>query len=82
MTTSPQRFPYKALVSASRTQSLMPVLPLAIAHLATVQIEGLVDSGSSMNWIPHSVGLQLGFMRSCQGVAVLLEAFEVRRRQP
>jgi hypothetical protein len=41
--------------------ALLPLLPLRLSHLGrTVTVDGLVDSGSSVNVLPFAVGQQLG----------------------
>lgn len=74
MTSSkPQRFDYTAAPDISGLQTGMPVLPITLSyqeHFLTV--EGLVDSGSTVNVLPYDVGLQLGLDWEEQQVPVPL----------
>ncbi len=69
-----QRFPYSRRDPADLTQSPMPFLPITLRGAATTQIQalGLVDSGATMNVMPHSLGLQLGFVWEAQTVVAAL----------
>jgi hypothetical protein len=59
--TTPARFPYVAMQSALRGASQMPMLPLTLAGDVTQQsVTALLDTGSPVNVLPHSVGLALG----------------------
>lgn len=52
------RFPYTGLDSRSTTP--MPRLGMTLAYRRqTVEIMGLIDSGSTVNVLPYSVGLDL-----------------------
>jgi len=55
----PARFPYTPVGSTSA--GLMPRLALTLSHgWRTLDIIGLVDSGSAVNVLPHSIGTALG----------------------
>lgn len=55
------RVPYSGIGNSSQEISLMPRLPLRL-HLGNrfVEVNGLVDSGASVNVIPYSIGAELG----------------------
>jgi len=69
-----QRFPYSRRDPADLIQSPMPFLPLLLRGAAPLQIQALapVDSGSTMNVMPHSLGLQLGFVWDAQPIVAAL----------
>lgn len=65
------RFPYSSIDNNPAT--LMPRLPLTL-KLAdkSIEVSGLIDSGSTINVIPYEVGLTLGAIWEHQEVAVPL----------
>ena len=75
------RFPYTGLDSRSTT--LMPRLGMTLAyHKRSVEVIGLVDSGSTVNVLPYSVGLGLQAIWENQpvipGLVGSLRSVEVR----
>jgi hypothetical protein len=69
-----QRFPYSRRDPADLSLSLMPFLTLTLRGpaAATVQAAALVDCGSTMNVMPHSLGLRLGFVWEDQPIVAAL----------
>jgi len=65
------RFPYSSLDGGPAT--LMPRLELTLRlKQRSVQVVALIDSGSSVNVLPYSLGLALGALWENQTVAVPL----------
>lgn len=55
----PVRFPYVGAETASR----LPYLPITLHHEAhSVAVSGLLDTGSTVNVLPHPIGLELGLV--------------------
>lgn len=50
----------------------MPIVAARITLLQTIAVDCLIDSGASINVLPHSVGLQIGAVWSQQTVRVPL----------
>ena len=51
----------------------MPVLPITLSYQKrSLMVEGLVDSGSTVNVLPYDIGLQLGLDWETQRVPVPL----------
>ena len=61
--TTPVRFAY-AHPEASRAEgSLLAYLPITLRHdIHVLTVTGLLDTGSTVNVLPYSLGLQLGFV--------------------
>src|SRR5476649_135555 len=72
MSVSPQQFSYVSRNPTLGSASLAPMLPLALTAGQTVSALGLVDSGSAISVLPHSIGLQLGLDWSRQTKSVRL----------
>lgn len=60
MTVAPVQFPYVQRTLASRSVSLVPMLPLVLNGSKSVHTHGLLDTGAALNVLPYSVGLSLG----------------------
>ncbi|MFQ5859374.1 MAG: aspartyl protease family protein [Anaerolineae bacterium] len=61
--TTPARFPYAAAESGRPDASLLAYLPITLRHQGhSVPVSGLLDTGSTVNVLPYSVGLQLGLV--------------------
>lgn len=61
--TSPARFPYVSAESGRPEASLLAYLPITLSHEShSVPVSGLLDTGSTVNVLPYSVGLQLGLV--------------------
>jgi len=69
----PQRFDYTAAPDIPGLQTGMPVLPITLNYQEhSLTVEGLVDSGSTVNVLPYDIGLQLGLDWEIQRVSVTL----------
>ena len=56
-----QRFPFVEARDALGSIDAVPQLPLTLYYRnSAVEVSGLLDTGSSVNVLPHSVGIQLG----------------------
>jgi hypothetical protein len=67
-----EQFPYVARDPSVGHASLAPMLPLTLVGGETVTTIGLVDSGATINVLPYSLGVQLGFDWSQQTKSVEL----------
>lgn len=67
------RFPYLDAVPNQSGASLMPFLPLTLAHDGRqVAASGLLDTGAATNVLPFSVGERLGLIWEVQRVPIVL----------
>ena len=55
-----QRFRYKQPSLTSGLTQPMPYLPIGLALKQSVTVDALLDTGSPVSVIPHTLGLQLG----------------------
>ena len=56
-----QRYPYKLINRRLGMSGHMPYLPLTLrTETASISVEGLLDTGASVNVLSYEVGLQLG----------------------
>ena len=56
-----QRFPFVEAREALGSIDALPQLPLTLYYRnSAVEVSGLLDTGSSVNVLPYSVGIQLG----------------------
>jgi hypothetical protein len=54
-----QRFPYKIIDSSLGMVDRMPYLPLTLAYKGhSLNVEGLLDTGASVNVLPYEIGTQ------------------------
>jgi hypothetical protein len=61
VTMQPERFPFLARGSHAGPLDLLPYLPLVLSSgKNAASVLGLVDSGATINVLPHQVGLDLG----------------------
>lgn len=68
-----QRFPYKIIDSGLVLVDRMPYLPLTISFDdQSLNTEGLLDTGASVNVLPYELGLQLGLIWENETLSVLL----------
>ena len=69
----PKRFPYVEADPMLGPASALPYAPITL-HLSdrSVQVSGLIDSGSTLNVLPFDVGIQLGAVWDEQSVPVRL----------
>ena len=70
----PARFPYLPVVSKRGEAVPMPLLPLELrlGDGLPVRVQGLLDSGATVNVLPFSLGLRLGAVWVDQKTAVTL----------
>lgn len=67
------RFPYLDAMPSHPEASLMPFLPLTLAHGGRqVAASGLLDTGAAANVLPFSVGESLGLIWEAQRVPIVL----------
>jgi Aspartyl protease len=58
-----QRFPYRIINSSLGLADRMPYLPLTLSlNGQSLNAEGLLDTGASVNVLPYELGLQLGLV--------------------
>jgi hypothetical protein len=70
---APVQFPYTDKHPALPGSGLMPFLPLTLTRDShSVTVEGLLDTGATINVLPYAVGLQLGADWDSQTVVVRL----------
>jgi hypothetical protein len=68
-----QRFPYKIIDSSLGMVDRMPYLPLTLSlDGQSLNTEGLLDTGASVNVLPYELGLQLGLIWENETLSVML----------
>ena len=68
-----QRFPYKIIDSSLGMVDRMPYLPLTLSFNGqSLNAEGLLDTGASVNVLPYELGLQLGLIWENETLSVVL----------
>lgn len=68
-----QRFSYKIIDSSLSMVDQMPYLPLTLSlDGQSLNTEGLLDTGASVNVLPYELGLQLGLTWEDETLSVLL----------
>ena len=68
-----QRFPYKIIDSSLGMVDRMPYLPLTLSlDGQSLNTEGLLDTGASVNVLPYELGLQLGLIWENETLSVVL----------
>jgi len=68
-----QKFPYKIIDSSLGMVDRMPYVPLMLTlNGQSVNTEGLLDTGASVNVLPYQLGLQLGLIWEDEALSVLL----------
>ncbi|MBE9216733.1 hypothetical protein IQ247_29455 [Plectonema cf. radiosum LEGE 06105] len=78
-----QKFPYKIIDSSLGIVDRMPYLPLTLSlNGQSLNAEGLLDTGASVNVLPYELGLQLGLIWEDETLSILLSGnlarFEAR----
>jgi hypothetical protein len=70
----PARFPYLPVAFGGGDTALVPLLPLRLwlGDGQPVEALGLVDSGATVNVLPHRLGLRLGAIWEEQTTRVIL----------
>jgi hypothetical protein len=68
-----QKFPYKIIDTSPGMVDRMPYVPITLGlNGQTLNTEGLIDTGASVNVLPHELGLQLGFIWENENLSVIL----------
>ncbi|MEC4817241.1 MAG: aspartyl protease family protein [Scytonema sp. PMC 1069.18] len=68
-----QRFPYKIIDSSLGMVDRMPYLPLTLSlDGQSLNTEGLLDTGASVNVLPYELGMQLGLIWENEKLSVVL----------
>ncbi|MBD2300016.1 aspartyl protease family protein [Nostoc sp. FACHB-190] len=68
-----QRFPYKIIDSRLGMVDRMAYLPLMLSlNGQSLNTEGLLDTGASVNVLPYELGLQLGLIWENETLSVVL----------
>ena len=68
-----QKFPYKIIDSSLGMVDRMPYLSLMLSLSSqSLNAEGLLDTGASVNVLPYQSGLQLGLIWEDETLSVLL----------
>ncbi len=68
-----QKYPYKILDSNLGMVDRMPYLPLTLSlNRQSLNTEGLLDTGASVNVLPYEIGLQLGVVWEEEQLSVVL----------
>ena len=68
-----QRFNFTEGFDAFEVPDALPQLPLALTYQgASVEVSALLDTGASVNVLPHSIGIQLGAVWEEQTTSVIL----------
>ncbi len=68
-----QRYPFVSIDAALGEASFRPSLPLTLVYQqSSVTESGLLDTGASVNVLPYSVGIELGYIWERQTTALSL----------
>lgn len=68
-----QKFPYKIIDTSSSMVDRMPCVPITLGlNGCSLNTEGLIDTGASVNVLPYELGLQLGFIWENENLSVIL----------
>ncbi len=68
-----QKFPYKIIDSSLGMVDRLPYIPLTLSlDGQSLNTEGLLDTGASVNVLPYELGLQLGLIWEDETLSVLL----------
>ena len=68
-----QRYPYKLIDQKLGMSGHMPYLPLTLhTETASIFVEGLLDTGASVNVLPYDIGLQLGLNWERETLSLIL----------
>jgi hypothetical protein len=68
-----QRFSYKIIDSSLGLVDRMPYLPIMLSlNSQSLNAEGLLDTGASVNVLPYELGLQLGLTWENETLSVVL----------
>jgi hypothetical protein len=72
VTSLPEQFPFIQRDPAIGAASLAPLMPISLTAGQTVDTTGLLDSGATVNVLPYTLGIQLGFDWDAQKNSVQL----------
>lgn len=67
-----QQFPFVAREAERGVASLAPMLPLTLVGARTIAVAGLLDTGATVNVLPYTTGVELGFVWERQSTSVKL----------
>ncbi len=68
-----QKFPYKIIDSSLGMVDRLPYIPLTLSlDGQSLNTEGLLDTGASVNVLPYELGLQVGLIWEDETLSVLL----------
>jgi hypothetical protein len=68
-----QKFPYKIIDSSLGMVDRMPYLPLTLGSNGhSLNVEGLLDTGASVNVLPYEIGMKLGLIWENETLSVVL----------
>jgi hypothetical protein len=71
--TSPgQRFPFSVRSTTAGMTFTAPIIPIQLSLTKATTVSGLLDTGATVNVLPHSVGLSLGADWNVQTVPIQL----------
>jgi hypothetical protein len=69
----PQRFDFVERADAFGVTDFVPQIPLTLSHQQqSLTVETLLDTGASVNVLPHNIGIQLGAIWREQTTVVTL----------
>jgi len=70
---SPKRFPFIERRNAKGEVNVFPCVPITLSYGdRTLEIFGLLDTGASLNVLPHKLGLDLGAVWEHQNLSIPL----------
>lgn len=61
MTAAGRQYPFARRASGEAVEGLLPMLPLTLSAAKRVEVSGLLDTGATINVLPFSTGVELGF---------------------
>lgn len=69
-----QKFPYKIVDTSPGMVDRMPYVSITLGlNGRSLNAEGLLDTGASVNVLPYELGLQLGFIWKNENLSVIVE---------
>lgn len=69
-----QHFPFVTRDAELGAASLAPMLPLTLVATRSVAVSGLLDTGATVNVLPYTHGIELGFDWDQQTTSVRQES--------
>lgn len=68
-----ERYRFISADSALGEAAFRPYLPISLTHQnSSVEVSGLLDTGATINVLPYSIGIQLGYTWEAQTTALNL----------